>query len=301
MSDADWSNAESLVKILKPLQLATQALSGEYYPTFGNLYPIIYGLINIHLQENDEEGMPAAVQQAKRTILKSIQTRFNIGEENIVAMAATALHPCHKKLRFFTQDQKDQVSAFLSEEISKLAQHTSSLNESLNEKQAGKAPCLSTDESAMRFLLGQYYEPVDEDCLVDEVQQYLSEKPTALKPLEYWGINHSRYPALSQIARKLLCIPATSTPAERVFSAAGNTVIPKRASLEPECVDQLVFLHSAMASKGQDQLKNICLEQPQLNIKSEVPEVHTKDKGSEVKVKIEEPEDPPLPKMAKME
>ena len=303
MSDADWSNAESLVKILKPLQLATQALSGEYYPTFGNLYPIIYGLINIHLQENDEEDMPAAVQQAKRTILKSIKTRFNIGEENVVAMAATALHPCHKKLRFFTQDQKDQVSAFLSDEISKLGQpNTSSLNESQNEEQAGKAPCLSTDESAMKFLLGQYYEPVDEDCLVDEVQQYLSEKPTSLKPLEYWKTNHSRYPALSQIARKLLCIPATSTPAERVFSAAGNTVIPKRASLEPECVDQLVFLHSAMDSKGQDKLKNVCPEQvTQLKIKSEVPEVQAKDKGSEVKIKVEETEDPPLLKMLKME
>ena len=47
MTDADWSNAESLVKVLRPLQLATASLSGEYYPTFGNLYPIIYGLINI--------------------------------------------------------------------------------------------------------------------------------------------------------------------------------------------------------------------------------------------------------------
>ena len=54
-------------------------------------------------------------------------------------MAATALHPCHKKLRFFTQEQKDQVSAFLSDEISKLAQQTSSLNESQDEKQAGQA------------------------------------------------------------------------------------------------------------------------------------------------------------------
>ena len=41
MTDADWSNAEGLVRILKALQLATQALSGEYYLTFGNLYPII--------------------------------------------------------------------------------------------------------------------------------------------------------------------------------------------------------------------------------------------------------------------
>ena len=198
------------------MQLATQALSGEYYPTFGNLYPIIYGLINIHLKEDDEEDMPAAVKQAKKTILKSIKTRFNIGEENIVAMAATALHPCHKKLRFFIQEQKEQVSGFLSQEIENLSHNPSSSDESQtkNEEQDSQAHCSSTDESAMKFLLGQYYEPVDQDCFVDEVQQYLSEKPTALKPLEYWRVNYARYPGLSQIARKLLCIPATSTPAE---------------------------------------------------------------------------------------
>ena len=56
-----------------------------------------------------------------------------------------------------------------------------------------------------------------------------------------------------------------------------------------------------MASKGQDQLKNISLEQAQLNIKSEVPEIQMKDKGSEVKVKVEETEAPPLHKMPKIE
>ena len=31
----------------------------------------------------------------------------------------------------------------------------------------------------------------------------------------------------------------------------------KRSSLEPECVDQLIFLHSALSAKCQDKVRNI--------------------------------------------
>ena len=48
----------------------------------------------------------------------------------------------------------------------------------------------------------------------------------------------------------MLCIPATSTPSERVFSAAGNTVVKKRACLDSETVDELVFLHSSLSKKS---------------------------------------------------
>ena len=66
-------------------------------------------------------------------------------------------------------------------------------------------------------------------------------------------------------------------------------------------MDQLIFLHSAMSSKGHKQLKNICPDQAELNIKSEVSEMQTTDQISEVKIKIEEPGDPPLPKMPRIE
>ncbi len=47
---------------------------------------------------------------------------------------------------------------------------------------------------------------------------------------------------LSQLARKYLCVCATSTSSERLFIAAGNVVTPLRAHLKPDKVEMLTFL-----------------------------------------------------------
>jgi hypothetical protein len=47
------------------------------------------------------------------------------------------------------------------------------------------------------------------------------------------------------LARRYLCIPATSAPAERAFLTAGHVVDDARSSLLPENAAALVFLKSA--------------------------------------------------------
>jgi hypothetical protein len=63
-------------------------------------------------------------------------------------------------------------------------------------------------------------------------------------PLDWWRQNESKYPNVARLARRVLCIPATSAPSERIFSAAGLTIGKDRASLIPENVDDLIFLHN---------------------------------------------------------
>jgi len=43
--------------------------------------------------------------------------------------------------------------------------------------------------------------------------------------LEWWKANHAGFPHLSVLARRVLAIPATSAPSERLFSTAGNIYI----------------------------------------------------------------------------
>ena len=63
------------------------------------------------------------------------------------------------------------------------------------------------------------------------------------EPLSYWRDMHKRYPYLSNLAKRYLCVCATSTASERLFSTSGNILTTTRTSLKPEKVDMLTFLN----------------------------------------------------------
>jgi hypothetical protein len=61
-------------------------------------------------------------------------------------------------------------------------------------------------------------------------------------PLQWWKENEKKYPTLSILARMILCIPATSAPSERLFSAAGLTITADRCNLLPQHAESAIFL-----------------------------------------------------------
>ena len=99
-------------------------------------------------------------------------------------------------------------------------------------------------KTAMSFLLGIATDPdatSEVDCFIREPQ---------LQPddaVEWWSRNEHRFPMVAQLARQLLCVPATSVLSEKIF-AAGLIVNNLRSSLSPENVDMLVFLNKNLPS-----------------------------------------------------
>ena len=57
--------------------------------------------------------------------------------------------------------------------------------------------------------------------------------------LQYWKEQSSEYPILSQVARRLLAISASSAQSERDFSSVGRTVTEARAQLSASKVEAL--------------------------------------------------------------
>ncbi|XP_070399612.1 zinc finger BED domain-containing protein 4-like [Nothobranchius furzeri] len=77
----------------------------------------------------------------------------------------------------------------------------------------------------------------------DEILKYRERDTLGLDGdvLQWWRLQVD-LPLLSALAKRYLSIPATSVPAERVFSTAGDIVTAQRSLLHPDHVNQLIFL-----------------------------------------------------------
>ena len=64
-----------------------------------------------------------------------------------------------------------------------------------------------------------------------------------LNILDWWKKNGSIYPCLYEAVKCTLSIPATSVPAERIFSLAGFLVTKRRAKLMSDKVNKIIFLN----------------------------------------------------------
>ena len=100
--------------------------------------------------------------------------------------------------------------------------------------------------SAMSLLIRASSSGLPQTPESDAVTRYKAE-PAVLDsedPLKWWKKkNEERFPVLAQVCKSILSIPATSTPSERLFSAAGLICSKTRASLSREHVDMLCFLN----------------------------------------------------------
>jgi hypothetical protein len=68
-----------------------------------------------------------------------------------------------------------------------------------------------------------------------ELQSYQLDKSDLEKP------HSTKYPRLSVIAKRVLAVPATFVPSEKIFSSAGLIVTQLRNRLSSEVVDQIIL------------------------------------------------------------
>jgi hypothetical protein len=66
--------------------------------------------------------------------------------------------------------------------------------------------------------------------------------PEDSDPLEWWRANQERFPRLAALARRILCIPASSAPTEREFSHVNCIADKRRAQLSVDRSSQILFV-----------------------------------------------------------
>ncbi|XP_070401545.1 E3 SUMO-protein ligase ZBED1-like [Nothobranchius furzeri] len=251
-----WSLIEELNQVLEPFHSATVFMSGEQYVTLSAL-PHVVDKIKKSLQSQNLESPPVVSFQTHAK--EQVTTRWkDLGEfkpesPNITLLAAS-LDPRFRKLKFLPADQAFGVKNALQTMALAVKQQlrpTGCGNEASSTAE-GAPSTAHKDKMTTSFLDSdstssdeeQDEEQLSNEAIQNEVLAYFGEQSLPKKddPLIWWKANEQRFPTLAKLANSLLCIPATSTPSERLFSAAGNIVSKKRASLSPEHVYVLNFL-----------------------------------------------------------
>ena len=186
-----------------------------------------------------------AVKQLKSAIAGDLQAHFP-KEKCKLAWLASALDPRFKSLDFLSKEEQAGVWEDAMAEVKKLQEGEAAPVRSTAHAAEDEDEGEDEKKSGLAFLLGSTRSTtVDQEA--DEVSRYMLEPSSASVdktcPLRWWKTNESRFPMLAKVAKKVLAIPATSTPKERLFSTAGLICTKKRARLSAKHVDMLVFLH----------------------------------------------------------
>ena len=272
---------EDLRDLLRPLKELTILMSSQSYCTLSIVLPSLHKLTNKHLAMND--GDSNLVKECKATMLEDLKKRYSQGSSvGKVLVLASFLDPRFRDLGFVTLDERHDAHDTVKNELLAILQSNPQTAQSgpidpvvATVKQepitADIDRVIKTEASASNEPSPAKRSKVDFDFNFDDViccgvemgemiliekaekefEKYVYEpvdiaslREKSFCPLKWWHSKSLYFPALANFAKKYLCIPATSTPSERVFSLAGNIVTKNRCQLLPQNVDRLVFLSS---------------------------------------------------------
>ena len=230
LSAADKEHLKKTIDVLQPFETATTEMSAEKYVSVSKIIPLARSLQRITLGSSDvSEGI-------KNQLVSQMRNRFVNMEGNVLLAKSTLLDPRFKKMGFLTAGTPHASIESLTQEMALL--------------QAPPAPAVPTESN----LLWQVFDDkvADRanarqgmnDCIF-ESRQYFEECviSRADDPLEWWSKNSRHYSTLVKLARKYLCITATSVPSERLFSKAGELISHKRSRMKPKNVNMFLFLN----------------------------------------------------------
>ncbi|KAL0883411.1 hypothetical protein ABMA27_016796 [Loxostege sticticalis] len=266
LTNDEWIAVEDIVKLLKPAEQATAVVSGEKYPTLSSTIPLIKSLKDSIRRKNP---VSEAGKKLQRRLLSVLDKRLGVLDSNKTACKSTLLDPRFKKEGFCSNVVAERAYQWCLSELTNTVAESRSRSESegviANESLQGTSADITesmdvvtvgtNNDDDLWSSFDERIQNVTESAPITNaaisLKQYVEGDYLDRKsnPLIYWENRKHTYPDLYKMAMKYLCIPATSVPAERVFSKAGLLCNQRRNRLDPEKVDQILFLDSFTNNK----------------------------------------------------
>ncbi|CAF3486506.1 unnamed protein product [Rotaria socialis] len=165
----------------------------------------------------------------RKRLLQLLRTMFTFDEKHL---AAAVLHPLYRKLTFSTTYLKGIAHSYIREQIDEILDQFADPDDHSN----NGIDTLSTTTTTTAVFRN------------DELDKYLKMNIEEIhkipNPLPFWKHYQQKFPCLSLLARRLFSIPVTSAAVERSFSAAGPAVTERRSSLDPQTLNDILFVRS---------------------------------------------------------
>lgn len=279
LTDSDWAGIKMVEEFLRPFAKIQKFLEGEKYITV-SFVPVLVqtmrtAITNLCSTEYKELADKMLTYFESRFGDGSEDTVFNLeilrGERRIRVglrpgiYIAAACDPRTKTLNCIPSKDKRRVFIELTKQVAAEIEKTQEASQSVGIATQEAVPTSQFSED----IFTDFYEAnnispsIDEDfagagtpltpqqIAEFEIAQYRSlptlthNQMSTANPLEWWKSNAGQFPNLSKIARRVLCVPATSASSERIFSAAGTLLTAKRSKLNGHTAAAMVFLHGS--------------------------------------------------------
>ena len=251
IKDDFWKVIEDIVPILEPLADLTEVLGKEDCPTASAVYVVLYSIFSNFLAEKQSDS--GVAKNLKLKIKQGLQKRFKVDmngqpQDEILSsplLLATLLDPRYKTMVSDKLVPPEKIEVLYLIVVDLIEAEEPIVAPIKQEVDPDSEPVPVKKSRVFDILKGEVLD-LSENAGRNgrsELEDYLKEQVTTSDPLKWWETNCTKFPRISNLAKKYLSIPATSVPSERVFSVAGLTVTKLRASLDADTVDQIIFLN----------------------------------------------------------
>ena len=121
-STDDFTVLEELVNVLRPIQQATELLSGSKYATVSCMFPVLQQLLKHSLKTSEEDS--SVMKSIKESIAQDLATRYQDSELSMLLQIASFLDPRFKEQPYLSETERTTIILRTREKLVLLIEQT---------------------------------------------------------------------------------------------------------------------------------------------------------------------------------
>ena len=248
LTKPQWKLLEGAVDNLESFKTTIKAWEGEKEPTIDRVIERVYinhSVLDSFITDPRNQKEKSGLMFAKK-LKANLEHRFPAkGTDCLIYGKANYLSPLYKGIHLMAEDKLEEVKSAMETEWNQMQAEV--VAEAVGAESVPETVCPLSPTSQLRKKLGtrtEYRKHQKTSPIRKEMERYenFSTAPKTVNILGWWKRMANALPILSEFARSVLAIPASSAKSERVFSRGSNIVTIKRTRLNPKKVEEILVI-----------------------------------------------------------